>query len=226
MKVTLTSITANAERHCEMAARDCYDSGDKAPEDGSPSKLIKGVTKKGHLTVIGHASATFRIEGVSRALTHQLVKHKNGVESQRSQRYVKEGGFDYITPKSIKLDLWNSNKYKKIMVELNDFYQQMITAGIPKEDARFILPNACETTINVTKSFDKWLVFLKNRMDKHAQWEIRALANEMYRQLNKEAPLIFNRDTIESYVVPVIDWDIVNSGTNDYNSKKVSIRDT
>lgn len=434
MKVQLTAITPNAERHCEMAARDCYDSSDKAKDDGTPSKLVKGVTKKGHITVIGHASATFRLSQVTRALMAQITRHRTAVFSIRSQRYVNHGikirktldehYFDVIDNKTkayilgwlfsngevctspqtddntislitkpsdeymlcaikniigvkekiykyedgtsklqisskymcgilekkygliphnplargVKLvfknipekfhksfllgmfdgdgiigstqgsyidasagiysfsdefvqdlkdnfdifkdskavqsgilfqgqhkvanflaylysdtdfgqDLFLLSKFSKSLKISKTFfdiykdkvnndvfdipqcmktdssvlslyieaskmsfynYSKLIGMGLYQEDARGLLNNSCYTTINMTMTFEGWLHFLRRRMDKHAQLEIRNLANNIYTELHKEAPLIFNKDTIESCVVPSIDWDSID----------------
>lgn len=206
LKVVLTKITPDAELHCEMAARDCYDSGSKAKDKAS--NLVKSCTISDHLTINGHASATFRITGLSRAASHQLVRHRHAVFSQRSQRYVEEGEFGYIIPKSAKT-VDDETEFARDMGIIKRMYEKYISMGWKKEDARFVLPNACSTTINMTMSFEGWLHYLRRRMDKHAQWEIRALAFEQYKCLNKEAPRIFNKETITAPRKLSIDWDAI-----------------
>ena len=185
MRVEILSITPNCEQVIEEAGRTCY----KSPV-GNP-EIIKNWIKAGHESVIEHASATFRVSEVSRALTHQLVRHRIGFSySQQSQRYVNEDEFGYVTPESIKnhedgkvLDV-----YKDIMHTIQKAYKTFIEAGIKKEDARFLLPNACHTEIVVTMNFRAARNFLKLRLDKHAQWEIRQLANYILSILKHHAP--------------------------------------
>ncbi|MCK4443933.1 MAG: FAD-dependent thymidylate synthase, partial [Thermoplasmata archaeon] len=130
-------------------------------------------------------------EGVSRACTHQLVRHRIASYSQRSQRYVDEGEFDYVVPPSIE----GSEEAKKEFEETMDFlikkYEQLKDIGVTKEDARFVLPNACTTTIVVTMNARSLRNFFKVRMEKHAQWEIRTLAGNMYDLVQEVAPELF-----------------------------------
>lgn len=192
---TLKAYTPNPEFVIESAARECWDSD--MPEDGlirSQQQLTNpfliGVIKSGHESVLEHASATFRITNVSRALTHQLVRHRLCSFSQKSQRYVKEDQFEFVTPPSIAaLDM--TDDFAGDMAMIQQMYDRWIARGVKKEDARFVLPNACTTNIWVTANFRQWRNVLKLRTDKHAQWEIRLLAKNIAPQLFDIAPNVF-----------------------------------
>jgi thymidylate synthase (FAD) len=172
---------------CGRAAGICYDKEEK--EDyGS---FVKRIVNRGHESVLEHAVFSFRIEGVSRALTHQLVRHRIASYSQRSQRYVDEGEFDYITPPAIK-DNENAEKiFKDIMLKSEEAYKELRGMEIHKQDARYVLPNAVETKIIVTMNARSLRNFLSLRMKKDAQWEIRDLACRMYDLVHELAPQIF-----------------------------------
>ena len=186
MKIELLHITPDAEKLIEQAGRTCYKS-----EKGNPS-IIKRWVESGHESVIEHASATFRISGVSRALTHQLVRHRIGFSySQESQRYVNAENFDYVMPESIALSS-SEYVYLSIIHNLKRTYAELIKAGIPKEDARYILPNAVTTEIVVTANFRALRNFFKLRCDKKAQWEIRELANEMLSICKENVKYVFD----------------------------------
>jgi thymidylate synthase (FAD) len=184
MKVELLSITPECEKLIEVAGRTCYQS-----EVGDPS-IIQRWIKSGHLSILEHASATFKIYEVSRALTHQLVRHRTGKFSQQSQRYVSENSFDYVIPDSI-VDNELAFDYEDVMNKLKWFYKMAVSKGVKKEDARFILPNACHTEIIATFDFRNLRHFLELRLDKHAQWEIRQLADYMLSLVKPHAPNCF-----------------------------------
>jgi thymidylate synthase (FAD) len=137
-----------------------------------------------------HVSFTFGIEGISRALTHQLVRHRLASYSQQSQRYVKTEDFKYIVPYSIKNDKIALAKFEKIMQSLQEGYDELLKT-VPKEDARYVLPNAVETKIIVTMNARELVYFFKLRGCKRAQWEIRNLAIEMLKLVKKVAPIMF-----------------------------------
>jgi thymidylate synthase (FAD) len=174
MKVTLTRVTENPIGAIEEAACNCYNS---EPTGG---KIMKSCYKSGHHSVLEFCEFTFHIEGVSRALTHQLVRHRLASYAQRSQRYCSEDGFKYITPPSIqKADEKTKWLYDEFMVHLQEFYTILQENGIPNEDARYILPNACETVIEVKMNLRSLIHFMNERLCTRAQWEIRLLALEM-----------------------------------------------
>lgn len=207
MKVTLVDYPRNADYKAYCAAKVCYSADgfdeiwgrtamvlpkDEDPETDKALKLLQGIVRAGHGSVLEHCTFTFSIEGISRACSHQLIRHRIASYSQQSQRYVRGEFFDYVTPKSITdggtLLL---EKYDEFMDETMKFYTQMVNSGIPKEDARYILPNATTTNIVVTMNARELLHFIGLRMDKRAQWEIRELAKEMLRQVKEVAPVIF-----------------------------------
>jgi thymidylate synthase (FAD) len=157
------------------------------------NRLIEQVIGSGHTSTIEHASFTFGIEGISRACSHQLVRHRIASYSQQSQRYVdlSKDDLGYIIPPSIANDDEKSEKYKKVMETLEAKYKELIDSGVKPEDARYILPNACQTKIVMTMNARSLLNFFQERTCQRAQWEIRALANEMLKKVQPVAPKIF-----------------------------------
>ena len=191
MKVTLTRVTENPVGAIEEAACNCYNS---EPTGG---KIMKSCYKSGHHSVLEFCDFTFHIEGVSRALTHQLVRHRLASYAQRSQRYCSEDGFKYITPPSIqKADEKTQWLYDEFMVYLQEFYTILQENGIPNEDARYILPNACETVIEVKMNFRTLIHFMNERLCTRAQWEIRQMALLMKRCIEEQYP------ELAKYLVP------------------------
>jgi thymidylate synthase (FAD) len=139
----------------------------------------------------------------------QITRHRTACFSIRSQRYVDEEGFNYVTPDAIKKNPYALVLYQNAMGFLNGAYEALKDEGIPREDARMVLPNSCETTINMSMTFEGWLHYLRRRMDNKAQKEIRELAFEQYRLLHKECPLIFNETTVMAPSKINIEWDDV-----------------
>jgi thymidylate synthase (FAD) len=155
-------------------------------------RIIRRVTSYGHMSVIEHASFTFSIEGVSRAMTHQLVRHRIASYTQQSQRYVAYDTLEkFVTPPCIA----NNTEAKKIfdnaLEKISEAYQKLLEIGISKEDARFILPNAAKTNIVVTMNARELRHFFNLRCCNRAQWEIREAAIEMLKQARKAAPALF-----------------------------------
>ena len=193
MNIEILSITPNAEQLIEQAGRTCYQS-----TIGNPS-IIRAWIKAGHESVVEHASATFRISEISRACSHQLVRHRLASYSQQSQRYVEDGDFDYVMPQSIAMDKFMSQEYLRMMSYIKMMYKDFIGNGIKKEDARMILPNACHTEIVMTANMREWRSILKLRCDKHAQWEIREMATDILLSLAIQCPNVF-ADLAELYL--------------------------
>lgn len=212
MKVTLLAHTPDAEKTVATAAKLCYSaSGIENIADGldaeATEKFITMLSSLGHESPIEHISFTFGIEGVSRALTHQLVRHRIASYSQKSQRYVSENAFEYITPPAIAEDEKSNALFDETMDMIQQCYEKISSAltdkyindGMDKksatkkaaEDARFVLPNACETKIVVTMNARSLMNFFHHRCCERAQWEIRALADEMLRLVKEVAPSIF-----------------------------------
>lgn len=197
VKVTLLSHTLDAEQTIVAAIRQCYSSlGGAELKEKTKSeltnRLINQIISSGHTSTIEHASFTFAIEGVSRALTHQLVRHRIASYSQQSQRYVEEKKeLSYILPPKIKKNAKISAIYEKQIKAAHHAYAELIKLGIDKEDARYLLPNAAETKIIVTMNARGLLHFLEKRLCTRAQWEIRILSKKMLEEVKKVAPLIF-----------------------------------
>ena len=153
-------------------------------------KLIRHVLDSGHHSVLEHASFTFFISGVSRALSHQLVRHRIGVSySQQSQRYCAfEDGFNYVIPPSISKDPELLGKFKELMTQINDTYQYFLEKEIPAEDARMVLPNACTTNLTVSINLRALMHFCEERMCTCAQGEIRQMARSMAKLITDKIP--------------------------------------
>ncbi len=198
LTVTLLSHTLDPEQTSAAAINQCYSakSGSELKEQLSPEqreKLIGIVIGGGHLSTIEHASFTFAVTGVSRACTHQLVRHRHASFSQQSQRYVQlqDGEFDYLLPITLAGKPELKAKFEKQMKALGAFYAELIEAGIPAEDARAVLPNATETKIVITMNARELLHFFELRLCTRAQHEIRKLAEEMLKSVQPLAPQIF-----------------------------------
>jgi len=188
--VTLLAVTPGAEKLIEEAGRTCYLSLDRMSE-GSEAGFIRSCIRRGHHSILEHASATFRITGASRAFTHQLVRHRLASYSQQSQRYVDETGFNYIIPASIMSDPEAARIFRESMEKTEEAYRALRERGIRKEDARFVLPNALESQIVFTANFRELRTIFNLRLDPSAQWEIRRVCAEMLLILQKEAPSVF-----------------------------------
>lgn len=198
IKVILLSHTLDPEQNVVAAIRQCYSAvgaeelKEKTTEE-TRNRLINQVVESGHTSTIEHAVFTFAIEGISRACSHQLVRHRIASFSQQSQRYVdlSKSDLGYIVPPEIKKDKKLLEKYQKTMDLIESEYRSLIKDGVKPEDARFILPNACQTKIVVTMNARSLLNFFRERCCIRAQWEIRLLSNLMLAEVKKVAPKIF-----------------------------------
>ncbi len=196
IKVTLLEHTPEPERVVAMSARLCYSpSGaaelrEKLPEQ-KVTDLVKMLVDMGHASTLEHVSFTFGIEGVSRVLTHQLVRHRIASYSQQSQRYVAAHDFAYVTPPSIAAVPEAKERFESLMRSIREAYDAFTALGIPKEDARYALANATETKIVVTMNARSLLHFFNLRCCNRAQWEIREMAYQMLAEAKKAAPLLF-----------------------------------
>ena len=197
MHVQLIEYTPNPEKVVAAAARLCYPPlSANEIMDGLNEQMVESFLQKltdmGHSSPLEHASFTFAIEGVSRALSHQLVRHRIGVSfSQKSQRYVKEKQFEYIVPPSIVKKELLKEKYEAQMAQIQSLYNEFLQAGLPAEDARYLLPNAAETKLVVTMNARSLHHFFRLRCCNRAQWEIRAMAKQMLVEVRKVAPTLF-----------------------------------
>lgn len=197
MKIKLLRYTAEAERLCGTAALTTTKSGtpseilEKTDPD-TAKQIIKRVAGYGHGSVIEHASFTFSVEGVSRAMTHQLVRHRIASYTQQSQRYVRYDTLrNYVIPPSIAENTGARKEFDEALKKISETYQNLLQMGIPKEDARFILPNAAKTNIMVTMNARELRHFFNVRCCARAQWEMREAATEMLIQVKKATPALF-----------------------------------
>jgi thymidylate synthase (FAD) len=186
MNVNLIYSTPDAEIVIGRAAAVCYE-GDTT--DAACLRRASHCTKRGHLSVLRFAYATFHISEISRVCSHQMVRVAHAGILQRSQRFVKETGIKFVHPPSIPVGF--GDHWEAIEVGASSLYEALIIAGMPKEDARYILPQGCWTELKICMNFQAWRDFLKNRTHQAAQWEIRAVAEEIERQLHGIAPGIF-----------------------------------
>lgn len=197
MKIKLLRFTKDAELLCGTAALTSSRSGSPSEilekmDAETAKKIIKRVTGYGHVSVIEHASFTFSIEGVSRAMTHQLVRHRIASYTQQSQRYVTYDTLEnYVKPPSIAKNAEAEKTFDEALETISETYQKLLNYGIPKEDARFILPNAAKTNIIVTMNARELRHFFNLRCCARSQWEIREVAIEMLKQAKKAAPALF-----------------------------------
>jgi len=197
LKVQLLRYTTDAERLCGAAALTTTKSGTPSEilakiNPNTAKEVIKRVTGYGHGSVIEHASFTFSIEGASRAMTHQLVRHRIASYTQQSQRYVRYDTLkNYVTPPSIAKNANAKKEFDEGLKKISETYQNLLQMGIQKEDARFILPNAAKTNIMVTMNARELRHFFNVRCCARAQWEMREAATEMLRQVKKAASALF-----------------------------------
>lgn len=194
LEIELIAITPDAEKVIEQAGRTCYLSFDKIGAD-SQKDFIKQLIKMGHESTLEHAYATFRIKNCSRAMTHQLVRHRLMAVSQQSQRYVDEEQFDYVVPKSISAEFVKD--YHNDMRIIQQMYHKWRQRGLKKEDARFVLPNACTSEIVVSANFREWRHIFKLRTSPKAQWEIRKACCIMLNILKQYASTCFDDIEVE-----------------------------
>lgn len=197
MDVRLLYHTPDPERAIAAAARLCYSPVGAADlmeglSDDAVRRVLKTIIASGHLSALEHASYTFAIEGVSRALTHQLVRHRLASYNQQSQRYVRyDVPPEFIEPPAIEADRRAHELFVLATEAAFEAYRKLLDAGVPAEDARYVLPNATETKIVVTMNVRELLHFFELRCCKRAQWEIRGLALAMLDLVTPTAPYIF-----------------------------------
>lgn len=197
MNVELLYHTPDPERAIATAARLCYapvgaaELMETMPDDRMHS-VLSTIMASGHYSTLEHASYTFAIDGVSRALTHQLVRHRIASFNQQSQRYVKfTKGVNVIKPHTVAADGEASAVFDEAIEACTQAYEKLLAAGIPAEDARYLLPNAAESKIVVTMNVRELLHFFELRCCNRAQWEIREMALRMLELAKPTAPFIF-----------------------------------
>jgi thymidylate synthase (FAD) len=209
LAVTLLAATPDALSLIYAAFRQCYHPGDVADMwprlvsgEIAPEKqadFVARILASGHESPIEHVSFTFAISGVSRALSHQLVRHRIASYSQQSQRYVNAAGFDYVLPPQIAAIPEAKARFEAAMeqagvayAELQEILARHGRGDKANEDARFVLPNACETKIVATMNCRSLLHFFELRCCMRAQWEIRAMAMAMLELCREALPVIFD----------------------------------
>ncbi len=204
MKVKLLRYTPDGEKLISSAAKLCYSAvGVEEIEEGLTEdkieKFLNNLINIGHESPIEHISFTFGVEGVSRSLTHQLVRHRIASYSQQSQRYVKEKQFEYVIPKEIENIAPAKELFIKQMLEDQKTYDKLVDLLMEQgrsekeaiEDARYVLPNAAETKVVLTMNARSLMHFFRLRTCERAQTEIRLLATEMLRLVKEVYPIIF-----------------------------------
>lgn len=220
MKVKILSYTPDPEKVIAMAAKLCYSAVgvDEIEENLTPENIeefLNRLMSLGHESPLEHVTFTFAVEGISRACSHQLVRHRIASYSQQSQRYVKLNQFEYIIPPHINeidearelfIDKMKKDQeaYDKLVEMLfKKHYNKFIEIGKNEkaakrkaekwaiEDARYVFPNACETKIVFTMNVRSLYNFFNHRCCIRAQWEIRELATKMLRQLKEITPTLF-----------------------------------
>jgi len=201
MEVRLIAVTSytdglgGAEGLIEWAGRICYRS--RAADREARIKFIQGRLQAGHESIIEHASASFEISGISRACSHQLVRHRLASFSQESQRYVDMSKPEWVVPPTVSqagpavLAVWQG-----ALRQVQSAYQALREKGVPKEDARFLLPNATATRMIMTANFREWLHIIRLRLSRQAQWEIREVAALVLLQLHNYYPAVFGEECI------------------------------
>lgn len=201
--VHLISKPDNMLKTIYTAARTCYSADmpiniyNSSDDEEKMLKLIERVVGSGHYSVIEHIQVTFAISNVSRACTHQLVRHRHMSFSQKSQRYVKEKGqFDYLIPPTIEKDEILKKKFVDFMGVISEKYTEFLEAGIPAEDARAVLPNACATSIVASLNLRELIHIANLRLCTRAQTEIRMMVKAMCDELIKVEPWL------KPYLVP------------------------
>ena len=193
MIVKLLAYTQNADAICAAAGNSCYSERPsyEIAEDIDAGKVLSRIVGMGHHSVIEHAVFTFSVQGVSRALTHQLVRHRVASFSQQSQRYVSIDEPTYVTPHTVEGDPEAERVFDETMAAIWGAYSKLEAMGIPAEDARYLLPNGCTTNITITMNARELLHFFSLRCCNRAQWEIRELADRMLELCREVSPVIF-----------------------------------
>lgn len=196
MKVTLIRFTPRPDEACAIAARTC--TSFEIPEEADLDTLAKAL-ESGHESLAEHASFTFAVDGISRACSHQLVRHRLASYAQQSQRYVDfNKDFECVVPGSIATregpvtedGRTAAEVYGDTLHAIHEATEALVRAGIPREDARYLLPNAMSTNIIVTMNGRELRHFCSLRCCNRAQWEIRKLAEEMRILAQSVAPVI------------------------------------
>jgi thymidylate synthase (FAD) len=185
----LSDQKRSSEALIEHAGRICYRSEHRGT--AAARQFIQRRVQEGHESIIEHASASFEISGISRACSHQLVRHRIASYSQESQRYVDMSDPEWITPPDIAQDPEAMDIWSEFLKSAQTAYSRLRERGIRKEDARFLLPNAAATRLVMTANYRELLHMFRLRISPHAQWEIRELCVRMLEAVYPHAPSVF-----------------------------------
>ena len=192
MKIKMVRHTDSPESMIAQAARISHQStGDE--KDYSPEEdreLIRKLRDWGHWSPFEFAGATFYVEGISRSCLAQLTRHRLASFMVRSMRYVRQDQEEVVVPQSIK-EAGLADRYREGIAESYDLYQKAIDSGVPKEDARFLLPIGSKTSLYLRTNFREFRHIIELRGTGEAQWEIRDLAEEFLARLFEIAPAVF-----------------------------------
>lgn len=190
MKVELVQKTENPVEVIAKIASICYDS-----DPANPMGLVKHLYRNGHHSVFEHVFFTFKISGISRACSHQLVRYRHCSFTQRSQRYCSEDNFKFVTPPDVDYE------YDSAMASANDYYMELVEKGIPKEDARMVLPNACETELYLSCNLRELLHMANERLCTRAQWEIREVVRAMVNLVDEDLKFMLVPKCQTGYII-------------------------
>jgi thymidylate synthase (FAD) len=195
--VSLITWTPDPDRLVAAAARLCYSPGSAADlardvTSEEAARLLVHLRRSGHLSPFEHASFVFAVDGISRACSHQLVRHRVASFSQQSQRYVRAEEPAFVVPSTVKDVPEALSCFRQETTRAFEAYGKLVALGIPQEDARYVLPNACETHLVVTMNARELLHFFSLRLCRRAQWEIRGVARQMLCRAREKAPCLFS----------------------------------
>lgn len=194
MKVELIQKTEDPVKTIAEIASICYDS-----HPDNPMGLVKHLYKNGHHSVFEHVFFTFKVSGISRACSHQLVRYRHCSFTQRSQRYCEEDGFQYVTPPT--LDETTQAAFEVAMYESQDDYARLVVNDVPKEDARFVLPNACTTELYISCNLRELIHMANERLCTRAQWEIRQVVAAMVDLVDDELKFMLVPKCQSGYII-------------------------
>lgn len=203
MKVEIIALTrylqgeGRPDELLEFAGRVCYRSAARGHADDFVMKRVR----EGHESIIEHASVTFYITGISRACSHQIVRHRIASYSQESQRYVEMDQPEFVVPPAVASDSEAKATWDEHVERSKETYRRLRGRGVRKEDCRFLLPNAATTRLVMTMNYRSLRHFFVVRCARDAQWEVREVALEMLRQIHAISPAVFG-DLYEKYVEP------------------------
>ena len=189
MIVQLLEHTQHPESAIADAAAECYGA---ITTPAANAKRLRQMLKRGHWSPLRFANATFRIADISRACSHQIVRTAHAGFLQRSQRYaVQTDPGRIVIPDSWKRHEGAYWSAMQAIDAMKSAYHALLLAGVPKEDARNILPEGSYTSLVMTGNFQMWHHWLGERTTLQAQWEIRAVALAIQGELARIAPTIF-----------------------------------